>query len=606
MVLHADSPLPEGAPVFNTSSGDLIGLVWRGGDSAGDTWVTPAAAWSQALDAANAVLPNTALTAVLVNARITAALTSVSRGDPLAPELGSRDLDVLHYALDLAFDVDAGTLRGTAVLDVRIMTHQLAALALDAAELDVTRVSVDGADAPYTAKQNKLVIQLPRPVAYGTLVQVAITYSAAPQPFRSRYMPFFDIGMFFTEGRVSTLNEPDAAHTWFPCNDHPSDRATYDFRLRVPKGLVAVANGQPVGDPTDNGDGTRTFVWNMPYPMATYLAMVAIADYTVSEEQTPDGVTIRNYVYSDHADEAGDLFAATAPALDELAALFGPYPFASYGHVVVPRVGMALETQTMTIMPDSVLDMSGVEIHDLLVHELAHQWFGNTVTPGTWADIWLNEGFATLAEWLAREVEQGATSAIAARSTSEQSLLTDQRATPLIAPEPGEMFGIASYDKGAWVLHMLRNTLGDSTFFALLHAYLAEFAQRPATTLDLWQLAEQVSGQDLAWFFDQWLLQGGIPRYTLYWTESDTGADVLLCPTRPGTYTLDLPLRFAADTQQWDALLPVPGASARGTFDLPFIPTRLIPDPDQNVLAGVQVQPITALPVLCPPPVAVP
>ena len=608
VVLNADSPLPEGAPVFDANSGDLLGLVWRSGESDGESWITPAARWGQALLAANDALRSDALRAVLAEASLAVAPTSLSQGDPLTPELGSSDLDVLHYALDLAFDVDAGTLSGTAVLDVRARTEGLLTFALDGADLLVTRVTVDGADTPYVSKLNKLIVQLPKPLDYGTRFQVAITYSAAPQPFRSRYVPFFDIGMFFTEGRVSTLNEPDAAHTWFPCNDHPSDRATYDFRLRVPDGLVAVANGQPVGAEggTPNGDGTRTFVWSMPYPMATYLAMVAIADYTLIAGQTSGGLPIRNYLYSDHASAAQDLFAATAPALDELTALFGPYPFASYGHVVVPRVGMALETQTMTIMPDSVLGMSGVEIHDLLVHELAHQWFGNTVTPATWADIWLNEGFATLAEWLARESEQGAASAIAARSTSEQSLLTDQRATPLIAPDPSEMFGIASYDKGAWVLHMLRNTLGDETFFALLRVYLAEFADRPATSLDLWQLAEQVSGQDLAVFFDQWLLQGGMPRYTLYWTETAAGADVLLCPTRPGTYTLDLPLRFATETQQWDAVLTVPGASARGTFALPFIPTRLIPDPDQNVLAGVQVQPIAGLPILCPPPVAAP
>jgi hypothetical protein len=252
-------------------------------------------------------------------------------------------------------------------------------------------------------------------------------------------------------------------------------------------------------------------------------------------------------------------------------------------------------------MPESVLSGTETEVYGLLVHELSHQWFGNTVALGSWADIWLNEGFASYAEWLAREVRFGVETAHAARSFAEQSLISDGRTTPLVAPTPEETFGIASYYKGAWVLHMLRSELGDAAFFDLLRTYADTFRDRPADTLALWRLAEQVSGQDLAWFFEQWLLQaGGLPRYTLYWSETDAGADVLLCARGADSFRLDLPLAFQRGVRSEVVALQVDGNELRASFTLDFAPATLTPDPGQSVLAQVEVQPIAALPESCP------
>jgi len=251
-------------------------------------------------------------------------------------------------------------------------------------------------------------------------------------------------------------------------------------------------------------------------------------------------------------------------------------------------------------MPDSVLGSTGEDVAPVIVHELAHQWFGDTVTLGTWIDIWLNEGFATYAEWLYREFGSGPDAAQAARTVSEQQLIGGSRATPLMAPAPAEMFDTTSYEKGAWLLDMLRRQIGDEAFFKLLKTYAMTFRDRPTDSLDFWQLAEEVSGQDLGWFFEQWLMQGGLPRYTLYWSGRDSGADVLLCATQPEQYRLDLPLRFTNQSQAGDAVLAVDGAQARASFPLDFMPAEVTPDPDQTVLAQVQVQPIAELPEACP------
>lgn len=602
LVIDSGGALFEGAPVFDAASGSLIGLAWRASDSAGTSaaWITPAALWAHDLFAANATMDDPALAAVLDAAISAPTAAPPTLGDPLAPPLGNAGIDVQHVDLALAIDHDAGTLSGTATLTIRATYHDLGTFSLDAHALDVTSVTVDGQDAAFVTKTHKLVIDLPQPVAFGTEFTVAVDYSAAPAPYRSAYLPFFDIGMFFRNGQVATLNEPDGAQTWFPCNDHPSDRATYDIRLRVAAPLVAVSNGELV-ETTGHDDATRTFHWAMRAPMATYLVVVAVANYVPVEQVAPDGTPITHYVYAGQEQAAAQVFSYTDDALDHFTTLFGPYPFDRYGHVVVPEHGMALETQTMTTMPDTLLSSSELGAFNIMVHELAHQWFGNTVSLATWSDIWLNEGFATYAEWLASEYRFGEQAALAARSASEQALISDGRTTPLIDPAPEELLSFASYHKGAWLLHMLRHALGDDTFFAVLRAYVQTYRDTPAQSLGFWLLAEEVSGQDLAPFFEQWLLQGGVPRYTLYWTATDAGADTLLCPDGPGVYRLALTVRFAEDVREFDVTLSTAPEAARASHTLPFAPKTAQPDPAQHVLAQVQVQPIVSLPEECPP-----
>lgn len=604
-VLLAANSILDGAPILDAQTGDVIGLAWRPADSLDTpgTWVTPAAVWLHTLYAANDELLSTALAAVLSRAVTVPVAGPLTRGDPLAPDLGNGGIDVQHVALDLVIDPRAGTLQGSAVLAIRATMHRLASFALDAHSLNIQRVLVNGEDAPFTLEGDKLIIALPAPLDYGTQFRAEIAYDARPQPFRSRFMPFFDIGMFFASNQVFTLSEPDGARTWFPGNDHPSDRATYEFRLTVPAPLIAVANGQLVKT-VRYDDGTRSFVWRMTEPMASYLALVVVGDYLAIKGRTAGGIPLQHYVYPDRADDARRVFGHTGEVLDALADLLGPYPYSSYGHVVVPQNSMALETQTMTAMPDATLAASELDVFPLLAHELAHSWFGNAVTLGSWGDIWLNEGFATYIEWLARENRLSAEAGIAARTAAEQSLLADTRATPLAYPLPEELFGTASYNKGAWLLHMLRGVIGDDAFFTFLRTYARQFRDRPTSTLDVWRLAERVSGQDLAWFFGQWLLQAGIPRYTLYWSEQESGIEVRLCPDGPGAYRLALPLRLRQGAREEDVLLTVSESGARASFALGFIPGEILPDPAQNVLAQVIVQPIAALPTACPPPAA--
>lgn len=600
LTIAAPQGLPDGAPVLDKLSGNLMGLVWRA-DENGERWITPVMQWIHALFAANESLQHAGLAAVLADTALDVVDGELTLHDPLMPGLGNGGIDVQHVTLDLAFDLDTHMLAGTATLDIRATVHQLGVFALDAAGLTIDRVLVDGVEAGFVAKSEKLQIQAGvNPLPYGQVFQVVIDYHASPQPFRSAYMPGFDIGLFWGEQTVSTLDQPDGAHTWFPINDHPSDRATYEFRLRVAEPLTAVANGQLI-ETLAHDDGTRTFVWRMDQSMASYLTVVAIADYAAIADQAADGTPITHYVYRDQALLGKDLFSYTDEALIDLEQWFGPYPYATYGHVVAPVQGMALETQTMTTMPDSIMGWTELEVFELMVHELAHQWFGDTVTPGVWSDIWLNEGFARFAQWLMLAERFGADAALAGRTSAETRLISDGRRTPLFDPLPEETFGVATYDKGGWVLHMLRVELGDAVFFDLLRTYTATFADRPATTLDFWQLAERLSGRDLGAFFTQWVLQAdGIPNLRLYWTETDSGVDMRLCPAESEYYQLRVPVRMMGETNWRDEVLTLDDVSGvTASFTLDFVPREVIADPAQNLLAQIQVQPIAVLPEGC-------
>ncbi len=596
LVAAAEVTAPAGSPVFAAEGGDLIGLAWRG--DAGETWITPTRTWIHALYAANDQIVSAALAGVLAEAITAPVDAPPTIGDPLIPTLGNAGIDVQHVTLKLDLDTDAGTIAGVATLHIRAVYDQLASFNLDAYDLDVQDVQIGGASVPFVAKEHKLVIELPAPLDYGSEFDAAITYQAAPQPYHSAYIPYFDVGMLHRDGRLFTYNEPDAAHTWFPCNDHPRDRATYDFYLRTAVPRQAVANGTLL-DTTDNGDGTRTYHWQMPYPMASYLAEVAVGEYTVVADKTPDGISVRHYVYPGQEATARTVFSYSDDALVMLRGFFGPYPFDGYGHIVVPHQGVAIETQTLTTLPDGVLDSTEEGVYVIMVHEMAHQWIGNAVPLASWSDMWLKEGLATYVEWLAQAQRYGSSAATAARSTSEQTLLTDRRTSSLIAPAAGDLLGVASYDKGAWVFQMLRQEIGDEAFFKLLRTTVTTFTDRPISTLDFWRLAEEVSGQDLDAFFTQWLLRGGIPNLTLYWSATDAGADVLLCANAATDYRFALPLRFGDGTHSADAALDVTPGDQRVSLPLDFAPTTLAVDPDQLVLAQVQVQQIATLPGVC-------
>jgi len=444
---------------------------------------------------------------------------SLDPPDPYFPGLGNRGYDVEHYDLGIAYDpesaipagspppgVEAGELRG----DTRIQataTERLARFNLDLVGFDVASVRVDGRAATFNRTERELRIRPSTPIAKGASFTVRVRYSGVPAPGQIAGLGAPN-GWLLTSDGAASLNEPDGARHWFPANDHPSDKAAFTFHIDVPSPLVAVANG--VLDTKVTAGDRTVWSWTETAPMTTYLSQLTIGKLELTNEAPVDGVTIRNAFAPEIAARAAAAAEATPEMLRFLSGWFGRYPFSTYGIMVPdggPR-GLAFEAQTFSLVA-SDLFRDPTLASAILAHELAHQWFGDSVSPATWDETWLNEGFATYAEWLWSDHALGDPLQVeVARAVNAV-----RRSPDVAADDPGvdEMFGTAPYERGALTLHALRLTVGDEMFAEILRTYGERFGGKTATTEDFIGVASEVSGQDLTGFFRSWLGPGPLP-----------------------------------------------------------------------------------------------
>lgn len=424
-------------------------------------------------------------------------------GDPFYPQMGNAGYDVRHYTIDLEIDHDANTIDGTTTIEA-VATDDLPLFHLDFIGLTLESVTVNNSAAAFTREGQELIVTPAQPVSAGSEFTVAVAYNGQPQPLDDPGVPFIQLGwQVWRDGYIAAVSQPSGSKTWFPANNHPTDKATYTFQLTTAPPNIAAANGV-LTETIENADGTRTFVWEMDDPMASYLAIAAVGDFTLHTDESPGGVPIRNYIPTgaDPAVIAG--YANTGAMMDYLIDVFGPYPFDVYGVVAVPGFPAALETQTLSIFG------GGVPNESTVMHELLHQWIGNSVTVAEWEDIWLHEGMATYFEALWTEETQGAdayTQHIQGYYNFASGMTLPAPGTPAIE----QLFGASVYVRGALVLHALRMEIGDKAFFETLRTFYERYEYRNATTEDFIAVAEEVSGQALNSVFDAWLFSDTLP-----------------------------------------------------------------------------------------------
>ncbi|MBW8797588.1 MAG: M1 family metallopeptidase [Streptomyces sp.] len=445
-----------------------------------------------------------AVAALLAAAGTASASTigAAGAGDPYFPLSGNGGYHVSHYDLTLRYDTSSRHLDGKAVLTARA-TEKLTRFDLDLSGLKVTRVTVDGRAARFSRSGQELVVTPSRALAKGRDFRVTVVYGGTPKQVTD---PDGSAdGWIRTDDGAFVAGEPQGAMTWFPANSHPKDKSSYDFTITVPEGRTAVANGVLLGRRTSGG--RTTFRWRQTEPMAAYLATATVGKFNIQQYTTRDGVKVYNAVDPREASGSAAVLKKLPSVLEWESKLFGPYPFRSAGSIVdhAPSVGYALETQGRPIY-DSAPDLS------TLVHENAHQWFGDSVSLTAWKDIWLNEGFATYAEWLYSEQHGGDS----AQKTFD-ALYAKPAGDELWAYPPGDpgsgknIFGEPVYARGAMALHELRKTVGDPVFFRILRAWASEHRYGHGTTAEFVKLAEGESGKDLGSLFQTWLYKKGKP-----------------------------------------------------------------------------------------------
>lgn len=435
--------------------------------------------------------------------------------------------DVKYYRLEMKFDRANAIVSGNVTMTAEVVAP-LAVCQIDCYWIvNVDSIKLNGEPASWWTDSRLLHIDLGRTYAPGEVFQTQVFHHGVEEQLAWAAL-FFD--EYDGQPVIGNLSEPFYACAWWPCKDYPNDKAdSLDIYITYPANLFCSSNGNLISD-VDHGDGFRTTHWSVRYPIATYLVSVAIAEFTHWREwaqRTPtDSLPVDYWVYPGLVPQIADAYAFTVPAIDTLSRIFGRYPFPNEKYAMSNFTwGGAMEHQTNTSMSPGMSENVMT-----IVHELSHQWWGDMITCRDWHHIWLNEGFATYSEALMVEAMLG----------------TDALHSYMNAIEyygPGSIYvrdttyawnilDIIVYDKGGWVLHMLRGVIGDEAFFTGLRNYGASpLKYGTAVTEDFQYYMEQSSGQDLDWFFSEWVYGYGNPQYEYMWQS---------VPSGEGGYRLDL------------------------------------------------------------------
>ena len=473
-----------------------------------------------------------------------------------------RELDVLHYEIALTLPDSGSSITGrTEVLVEALAPFQ--SLTLDFGGLEVDSVRVDGRAAPFVHEVERLVIETP-PTAAGGRLEAAVWYHGSPAD-----------GLILGPNRhgdfvVFADNWPDRARYWFPGIDHPSDKATVRFEVNAPSWMEVVANGYLV-DRLELGDGQTRTRWSETAEIPTYCMVIGAADFAIVEAGEGAGVPVSHWTYPADSLAGATAFARSTEIVAFYDSLFGPYPYEKLAHVQSSTRYGGMENSSAIFygedaIGEAALDpatagraagVPGVdELTGLVAHETVHQWFGDAVTEADWRHLWLSEGFATYFAAVFFEFHGGG----AGRGPAELALRMREMKAEVIAyhletPEPvyGEepreyesLLTPNNYQKGAWVLHMLRRQVGDEAFFAAIRRYYSALRDGNAWTADFERIVEEASGQDLGWFFAQWLGRADLPVLVKEATSGEDGRTRIVVRQLQGggPYRLDVELEL--------------------------------------------------------------
>ena len=513
-----------------------------------------------------------------------------------------RVVDVEHVTLALDIDPTARAIRGTATLAISVIAPGTRHIELDAVELEVRAVRGDRVVLRHHHDGKRLRVDLGAARAAGDRVVLAIDYAGRPR--RGIYFVAPDPGYPDKPVQVWTQGQDEDSRFWFPCFDAPHEKATTEVIATIPAEMYALSNGILVEDRT--ADGRRTMHWKLDVPHSCYLVTLAVGDFSVLETRWRD-VEIAYLVQRGREADARRTLERTPKMLELFSRRFGDYPYPRYAQVFVADfIFGGMENTSATTLTDTVLldERAALDsdVDALVAHELAHQWFGDLVTCRDWGEGWLNEGFATYAEYLWREGYEGRDAAdIELDEWAEQYFGEDsgryrRTVATKLYDEPIDIFDHHLYEKGGRVLHMMRTGLGDDAFFAALAHYVRKHRHGVVETRDLARAVEEATGKVLDWFFSQWVIDGaGHPELevTPSWDAATQIATIAVTQTqkvegKTPLFRIPVRLRFRVDGADVDRDVEI--IDKQHAFHVPLAaePTQMIFDPGRTILAQVK------------------
>ncbi len=507
-----------------------------------------------------------------------------------AGQLQEAGVDALAYRLQLKLAPDPSTFSATAEIVLRVEANGLQRISLDLGDLDVDYVRVNAARAPFTHKAGKLEIDLATPRQTGDRLVVEVIYRGAPVD-----------GLKFGNdpyGRPTVFadNWPNRAHHWFPSIDHPSDKATVELRVRAPRDWQVIGNGLRIAE-ADLADGSRLTVWATERPIPVYTMVVGAGAMAIrrvgalgcvgAEDRC---VRINQWSFAEDVERASRLFRRAPEMLAFYDSLIGPFFYEKLALVQSTTQFGGMENSSAIFFSE---DLSEGMAGDVLVaHEIVHQWFGDAVTEREWAHLWLSEGFATYFANVFFELVDGEAVArplMAAGEDRYRNSLEDVE-RPVIDTSVTDLMDLLNrnnYQKGAWVLHMLRRVIGDEAFFEGIRRYYAEFRDKTALTADFRRMMEDASGQKLSWFFDQWLRRPGYPQVELHtaWESETKNLELSLSQTQSWPhFRFPLEVQVSGDAYVLVSTFWVDSRESSHTWQLPGEPQAIVVDPDNDLL----------------------
>jgi aminopeptidase N len=516
----------------------------------------------------------------------------------------------LHYDVAIAFNDQLTEIANARTeISVEVLTPNLNKIDLDFGEMAVDSVSVSGQPARFERGPEMLNVTLGRAVQAGDKLSIVVNYHGRPKD-----------GLIFAsdrDGKPSATgdNWPNRVHQWIPCFDHPSAKATISFSVTAPSRDVVVANGKLL---TMTRNGVAPIVWRFEEskPIPPYCMVIAVGEGAKLDANQPTVTPLSYYVPQRDRAFAAKGFSPAAPALAFFSETIAPYPYEKLALIIGATRFAGMENSSAIVFTSTLFDSRGNEkmskrfgvparVEDVVAHEIAHQWFGDSVTESTWADLWLSEGFATYFAGLFIEKYDGedAFRDYLRKAAERYFSYEKQHQTPIHDTETQDLMRLLNennYKKGAWVLHMLRKRLGDEVFFQGLRDYYNAHAEANATTEDLRNALEKASGQNLHDFFTRWVYGTGHPIYKLtYYSAESSGAGefltIMLNQTQSGESFLDpvpIEITTADGAKKRYTILPTnKTATLRVHLDTHATAKTIRLDPDETLLKEVVAKP---------------